>query len=128
MKGFVNYKKRSVQLPKGYKDLADVLKGHWHPAAGRGSLPASFPNAKCDYCGGRPVGGLRMLGGEAHFWCEQCQRDLNEYYAQSVDVLPEDIGFVDEELVRAVALQVESFESRKEDYMRRKVMERKGAA
>ena len=128
MPKFVNYKKRSVQLPKGCKDLADVLKKHWDPTDGRISLPASFPNAKCDYCGGRPVGGLRVLGDEAHFWCEECQRDLTEFYAQSVDALPEDIDSDDEELVRSLTLQVEAFESQKEDFMRRKVTERKGAA
>lgn len=128
MNPFVNPKKRGVQLQKGCKDLADVLKKNRRPIGSLRCLAKSTPNAECDYCGGRPVGGLRMLGEEAHFWCEQCRHDLTEFYAQSEIELPEAIDSEDRELVKGITFQIEEIERRKEEFIRRRVSERKGAA
>ncbi len=121
---FVNPKNRGVQLPKGCKDLADVLLKSQHRITGLGR---STPTPKCDYCGGGPVGGLRMLGDEPHFWCEQCRQDLTEFYAQSEIELPEAIDSEDPEFVRELTLQIEKVERRKKKFIRRKVTERKKA-
>lgn len=128
MNPFVNPKKRSVQLPKGCKDLADVLNKNWHPISGLRNLVNPTPKSKCDYCGGRPVGGLRLLDDETHFWCEQCRQDLTEFYAHSVIALPEAIDSGDEELVKGLTLQIEEIEKRKEEFIRRRVTERNGVA
>ena len=128
MNPFVNLKKRRVQLPEGCKDLADVLKKNRHPIGFLAGLAKSTPNAKCDYCGGRPIGGLRMLGDVAHFWCEQCRQDITEFYAQSEIALPEAIDSEDVKLDKGDTLQIEEIERRKEEFIRRKVAERKGVA
>lgn len=133
MKRLVNYKKRSVQLPKGCKDLADVFKRRQPAGGGSGSPPESVVNAKCDYCGGRPVGGSATwmsgtLEEEAHWWCEQCARDLHEFDAKPENTLPKDVDFEDQELVRKLTLEIEDIEKRRDEFMHRKVGERKGTA
>ena len=65
MNPFVNPKNRGVLLPKGCKDLVDVLRG-----AGQ---------AKCEYCGAIAVA---TLGWPNDFrWCAVCQQDLREFAA-----------------------------------------------
>jgi hypothetical protein len=59
MNQFVNLKKRGVQLPKGCKNLVDVLQ------------------AKCEYCDAAAVATLGRPGD--YRWCEVCQRDLKEF-------------------------------------------------
>ena len=133
MKRLVNYEKRSVQLPKGCKDLGDALKRRRHRGGDPGSSLDPVRNAKCDYCGGRPVGGSATwmsgaLQEEAHWWCEQCARDLHEFDAKPENTLPEDVDFEDQELVKKLTLQMEEIEKRRDEFIRRKVSERKGTA
>jgi hypothetical protein len=133
MKRLVNYTKRSVQLPKGCKDLADVLKSSRHPSGGHAGFLGSIRNAKCEYCGGQPVGGSTswMSGApeeEAHFWCERCQHDLLEFDSKPENALPEDIDFEDAALVKRLTFQIEDIEKCRDEFMRRRVAERKGTA
>lgn len=60
MNPFVNLNKRDVQLPKGCKDLGDVLRAK-----------------KCEYCDDVAV----AMGGwfDDVRWCKACQRDLAEF-------------------------------------------------
>ena len=68
---------------------------------------------------------MRILGDEAHFWCERCRQDLTEFYAQAEIELPDTIDSEDRELVEGITLQLEEIERRKEKFIRRKVTERK---
>ncbi len=72
-----------------------------------------------------------MLGEheeEAHFWCEQCARDLSEFDARPENALPEDVDFEAPELAKKLTLQMEEIEKRRDEFMRRKVAQRKGTA
>ena len=133
MKHLVNYKKRSVQLPKGCKDLVDMLERRRHPSGSHGSFLKPVQSAKCDYCGGRPVGGSATwtsgaLDEEAHWWCEQCARDLQEFDANPENALPEDVDFEDAAVLKRLTLRMQDIEKRRDEFMRRRVAERKGTA
>jgi hypothetical protein len=124
MSDFVNYKKRSIQLGKGCKDLADALKvkQRKEETPHRGAMG----NARCDHCGGPAIwGSSTFLDGvpTESFRCEQCCEDLNEFYAQPENTFPENIDSADEEVVK----KLEDIERRADEFIRRKVAERKGA-
>lgn len=124
MRGFVNHKKRGIQLPKGCKDLADVLqkKQLKEEGASRGAIG----NARCDHCGGPAiVAGSIFSDGvlSESFTCEQCCEDLSAFYARPENTLPENIDSGDKEVLK----KVEDIERRADEFLRRKVAERKGA-
>lgn len=124
MKEFVNYNKRGIQLPKGCKDLADVLgmKQRKEDSAKSGAMG----NERCDYCGGPVVCASSIFSGgvlSESFQCEKCCSDLGEFYAKPENTLPEDIDYEDKEVVK----KLEEIERRAVEFLRRKVAERKGA-
>jgi hypothetical protein len=93
----------------------------------------SMRNAKCDYCGEPPVAGsasygLETLRNQVHFWCEHCEHDLTGFRAKPENALPEDIDFDDEEAVKRLSLQLHGIQRRQDEFMRRKVAERRGPA
>jgi hypothetical protein len=97
---FVNLKKRSIELPQGAKDLIDALR-------------------KCEYCCAPAVA---TAGFPSDYrWCEECQRDLNEFAKFEVpkgmlaDTFDKD----------AIARYRAEMQRREEDFMRNRVKERK---
>jgi hypothetical protein len=134
MNRFVNFRKRSIELPKGCKDLSDVLKPRTPWKGTVYSLVHSFQekvrNGTCDYCGGPAVGGS-MGGGddlakhEAHFWCEQCARDLAEFHSMPENAFPEEIDFEDAATLEELEKKSKDVQRRETEFMRQKVAERK---
>jgi|SRR5579859_1494321 len=123
MSEFVNRKKRSIELPKGCKDLADVLKLKQQKKV---SEFRNIDNARCDYCGGRAVWGTSFLSRRVlteNWRCQQCCNDWSEFYAQPDNALPENWDSEDQEAVK----RIEDLERRAEEYVRRKVAERSKA-
>ena len=127
MKKFVNYRKRSVTLPKGCKDISDVLKMSGQSKGDSGSLP----DAKCEYCGAPAIEGYECSivsrgeapsEAEAHYWCERCVRDLEEFRRRPENTLLKNINTEDEAVIR----QFEEMSRREKAFMRRKVLERRG--
>jgi hypothetical protein len=92
MNPFVNPKRRSISLPKGCKNLADVLNTSPSKLPAAGGFPYSIAGAKCKYCGGPAVAGSCHYAGdklvEGEFLCEQCQNDLGEFYSLLENELP----------------------------------------
>ena|ERR1035438_6365032 len=107
---FVNPKKRGVQLSKGCKDLADVLR--------------ASKQAKCEYCGAAAAA-LSVIGMEDYRWCTECQHDLNEFAAIEVKVhfRKFDSNKVHDEA--AVAQYRADMQRRQDEFMRERVKERK---
>ena len=64
MNPFVNPKKRGIQLPKGCKDLVDVLEHN--------------KRAKCEYCDS-PAVVSNLMGFIVDRYCGECQSDLTEF-------------------------------------------------
>jgi hypothetical protein len=122
MNDFVNPKKRSIQLPKGAKDLADVL-----PGSGRKRVKYG----KCDYCGAPAVAVSichaipRVMKEEVHRWCEQCQGDLSEFAALPENKLPDDPDFDDDAAMDKALQQLAERKRRERKFMRQKVRERR---
>jgi hypothetical protein len=102
MNPFVNPNKRGVELPKGYKNLGDVLRAK-----------------KCVYCDDAAVA-TRGWPGD-YRWCEACQRDLAEFAKIEV---PKGM-LVDGCDQAAVSQYRTEMQRREEDFMRQKVKERK---
>ena len=102
MNDFVNPKERDIQVPKGAKDLADVLQASHRRRLRKG---------KCEYCGAPAVVVSTccaipgILDEEVHRWCEQCQRDLAEFAARPENKLP-DIDVADEVALDQVTQQI----------------------
>ena len=102
MNPFVNPNKRGVELPKGYKNLADVLRAK-----------------KCEYCGDAAVA---TLGWPEDFrWCEACQRDLAEFAKIEV---PKCV-LIDTSDEVAVSSYRAEMQRREQDFMHQKVKERR---
>ena len=129
MKDFVNYGKRSIQLPKGCKDLSDVLKSP--------KKSESACKSGCEYCGAPAVvgwaSGMWSADGtkseESHFRCEQCQEDLKELESRPenrLPELPEDFDFNDLEAAKALERLMHEIREREQAFMRQKMAERKG--
>jgi hypothetical protein len=102
MNPFVNPNKRGIDLPKGYKDLVDVLRAR-----------------KCMYCDDAAVA-TRGWPGD-YRWCEACQQDLWEFAKIEV---PKGM-LVDGSDKAAVVQYRTEMQRREEDFMRQKVRERK---
>ena len=129
MKDFVNYRKRSIQLPKGCKDLSDVLQPTKKSQSNRES--------RCEYCGA-PAGvgwacGMWSADGtkseESHFRCEQCQEDLKEFESRPENRMPrfsDDFDFSDPKAMEPVERLVHEIRERELAFMRQKLAERKG--
>src|SRR5882724_8237922 len=124
MSGFVNRKKRSIQLPNGCKDLADVLKKKQRKE--ESAYTGAMGNARCDYCGGPAILASSVFSDgvlSESFRCEQCCEDLSEFYAKPENTLPENIDSEDKEVVK----KLEDIQRRADEFLRRKVAERKRA-
>ena len=102
MNPFVNPKKRSVELPKGYKDLGDVLRAR-----------------KCEYCDDDAVASLGCWP-DYYRWCEACQREMSEFAKLE---LPKAMPALIEKT--AGPQYWAGFQRRLEDFMRAKVNARK---
>ena len=101
MNQFINLNKRAVELPKGCKDLADVLRYN-----------------KCEYC---DDGAVATVGWPGDYrWCEVCQRDLAEFASRedydAACSLKDDA---------AIALYRADLQHRQNEFMRQQVKERK---
>jgi len=120
MNDFVNPKKRGIQLPKGAKDLADVLQA---------SHSRRLRKGKCEYCGAPTVAVSTcyavpgILDEEVHRWCEQCQRDLAEFAARPENQLP-DIDVADDAALDHVTQLIAERRRRERKFMRQRVRER----
>lgn len=101
MNPFVNLNERGIQLPKGCKDLADVLR------------------AKCEYCDTRAVA-LRFMGIDNYRWCAECQRDLKEFAAKQNFKFDFDTN--DEAAVSRFRAECDR---QQDDFMHQRVKERK---
>jgi len=118
MSEFVNFKKRAIQLPKGCKDLADVLK--LEKSKEETTSAGVMGDAKCVYCGGKAVGGSSIWSDgklSEHYWCEQCFEDLSEFRREPGNSLPDDADFNDE----AVNRLLEDICRREAEFMRHRV-------
>jgi hypothetical protein len=134
MKRFVNYRKRGVELPKGCKNLADLLNP---PKPSKQAGEGFLKESKCDYCGAPAAAGcasgIWTADGtkteEAHFWCERCQEDLNEFNSRPenrLPDLPDDFDFGDPKATYPFERLAHEIEERKKIFMRRRVAEREG--
>jgi hypothetical protein len=121
MNDFVNPKKRGIQLPKGAKDLADVLQANERKPVKKG---------KCDYCGAPAVAVSichaipGVMKEEVHRWCEQCQRDLSEFAARPENKLPDDPEVDDEAAMDKALQQLAERKRRERKFMHQKVRDR----
>jgi hypothetical protein len=102
MNPFVNPNKRGVELPKGCKNLVDVLRAKI-----------------CMYCDDAAVV-TRGWPGD-YRWCEACQRDLAEFAKIEV---PKGMLVAGSDKA-AVSQYRTEMQRREEDFMRQKVKERK---
>ncbi|MDB6033497.1 MAG: hypothetical protein JWM16_3835 [Verrucomicrobiales bacterium] len=106
MNPFVNPKHRGVQLPKGKKDLIDVLRGN--------------NQAKCEYCRA-PADATRDGFPRDYRWCKACYRDLVVFAAG--ERLEVDFDLNDEAAVSKFHAETQR---RQDDFMRQQIKERKG--
>jgi hypothetical protein len=104
MNPFVNPKKRGVQLPKGCKDLIDVMQGG-NPA-------------KCEYCAKHAVATVGWPGD--YRWCAECQQDLKEFAKIEV---PKGM-LIDTSKDGAVSRYRAEMQRRRDKFMHRRVIDR----
>jgi hypothetical protein len=91
MKDFVNYRKRSIQLPKGCKDISDLLQFSKKSQHGAKSFPKSIRDTKCKYCGGQACTGgtdiwaLMCTGVQKlKFMCMPCSTEHSRFFHQQM--------------------------------------------
>jgi hypothetical protein len=137
MKRFVNYRKRGVGLPKGCKNLSDLLNTPKQSQQAGEGFVETIRESKCDYCGAPAVtgwgSGIWCADGtkneESHFLCEQCREDLNEFDSRPenrLPNLPDDFDFGDPRATEPLERLMHEIEKRKKAFMRLRVAERKG--
>ena len=137
MKRFVNYRKRGVVLPKGCKNLADLLKVPKQPGEAGEGFAKKIRESKCDYCGAPAAGGWATgiwdadgtKTEEGHFFCEQCQEDLSEFDSRPenrLPDLPDDFDFGDPKATEPIKRLMKEIEQRKKAFMRQRLAKRKG--
>jgi hypothetical protein len=102
MNPFVNPNKRDVALPKGCKDLADMLNAK-----------------KCQYCDDLAVPTFGWP--EDYRWCEACQRYLMEFAKIEVPIGVQ----TDTSNKTALAKYHAEMQQRQDNFMRQKVKERR---
>jgi hypothetical protein len=127
MKQFVNYQKRGVELPKGSKDLADLLKAPKQSKRARGDPAKIIRKSKCDYCGAPAVAGF--VFGVGQFWCKQCGEDVSEFHAKPenrLPRLPKNFDYKDPKAIKELERLLQELEQREAEFMRQKVAARKG--
>lgn len=136
MNDFVNYRKRGIQLPKGFKNLSDLLKSCKKPQHGAKSVFGITGEDKCEYCGAPAAfgwsSGMWSADGttneEGRFWCKTCQEDLGEFESLPENKLPElpDIFDLDDpKVIEPLERLMNEIEKRKDAFMRQRVAERK---
>ena len=117
MSDFVDFKKRGILLPKGCKDLADMVKLKQQETA-------SPRESRCEYCGGPAVLTSSVwCDGQLseHSKCGECLQDLFEFESEPENSLPDDADFNDE----AVKRLLEDISCREAEFMRNRVAARK---
>ena len=114
MNPFVNPKKRSIQLPKGSKDLVDVLPGNRKRSC----------KVKCEYCGA-PAVALTFMGMEDYRWCSECQQDLKAFAAMEIKIHFSKFKSTNIQNEAAVSRYRAEMERRQEAFMRQRVKGRK---
>ena len=127
MKKFINYWKRGVELPKGSKDLADLLKAPKQSKRGRKDPAKIIRKSKCDYCGAPAFAGF--VFGVGHFWCKQCGEDVMEFSSKPenrLPPLPKNFDYKDPKAIAALQPLMQELEQRETEFMRQKVAARKG--
>ena len=103
MNPFINPNKRGIELPKGYKNLADILQAK-----------------KCEFCDDVAV---ETEGWPDDYrWCDACQRDLAEFTMSDLLKYPPPFGTSDK---FAMSRYEAEWDRREVDFMRQKVKERK---
>jgi hypothetical protein len=121
MNKFVNLKKRSIQLPHGVKNLADVLQGH------RRALPVK---GKCNYCGAPAVAVSichaipGFMDEEIERWCDRCQQDLSEFATKTENKISDELDIEDDEAMEREARQLADIHRRQKEFMRQRVRAR----
>jgi len=119
MNPFVDFRKRSIQLPKGCKDLADVLGHSRQTETDRGPL-------RCEYCGAPPVpraGSYKCdpIKKLTSYCCPDCVKDQIEFISRPENALPDDADLSDESVSRKIL----AIGKRLDRFMRRRVRDRK---
>ena len=131
MAKFVNYKKRSVQLPQGYKDISEVLAKPTYPQLELAKFKKKIRNLKCGYCGAPATSGSYSISYGTEGWvvdescCKRCREDLRGFDFRPENALPEDADFNDGLAISALDRLLKDIEARRDEFMRRKVSERK---
>jgi hypothetical protein len=137
MNRFVNYRKRGIGVPKGCKDLADLLNVPKHSCETGEGFAKKITTSKCDYCAAPAAGGWASAildadgtnTEEAHFLCEQCHQDLSEFDSRPenrLPNLPDDFDFQDPKATEPLERLMHEIEQRKKAFMRQRLAERKG--
>jgi hypothetical protein len=135
MKRFVNYRKRGVELPKGCKNLADLLNAPKQSKQTGEVSPKTIRESECEYCGASARFRCGIWGAdgtmfeEEHAWCGKCQEDLKDFKSRPENRLPdfpEDFDFSDPKAMEPVEQLMREIEERKKIFMRQRVAERKG--
>jgi len=137
MKRFVNYRKRGVGLPKGCKDLADLLKMPKESREPGAGFARKIRTSKCGYCGAPAAAAWASAvldadgtnAEEVHFLCEQCHEDLGEFDSRpenQLPDLPDDFDFGDPKATEPLERLLHEIEKRKNAFMRQRLAERKG--
>ena len=137
MKRFVNYRKRGVGLPKGCKNLSDLLKAPKQSEEAGEGFAKKIRESKCDYCGAPAAAGWDSAvwgadgtkAEEGHFFCEKCLEDLDEFESRPENLLPQlpdDFDFGDPKATDPLERLRHEIEERKKLFMRQRLAERKG--
>jgi hypothetical protein len=101
MNPFVNFNQRSIELPKGCTDLADVLRAK-----------------KCEYCDDIAVATQGWPGD--YRWCTACQSDLADFASKE-----DHRAACSLKDAAAISLYRADLQRRMDDFMRKQVKQRK---
>jgi hypothetical protein len=118
MNPFVNYGKRSIDLPQGCKDLVDVLRS-------ARPFPVKGGKLRCEYCGTHPVrgsGAYQCYPTEnlKRYWCTECLHDVIEFASRPENAIPRDADLSNEQTRQ----KIETIRTKLDEFMRDRVRQR----